>query len=115
MWIGRFAAGIGTDRAVVIVEPDALASIDCLPARKRTARLALLRYAVTTLAELRRTYTYLDAGNSNWQSAATMARRLRAVGDALATGFSLNVSNFLPTAAEEAYGDSISTRIGGKH
>jgi endoglucanase len=59
--------------------------------------------------------TYIDAGNSGWQSAATMAARLKSAGIASARGFSLNISNFMTTATQRTYGDQLSSLVGGKH
>jgi endoglucanase len=57
----------------------------------------------------------LDAGHAHWQSASTMASRLAAAGIASVTGFSLNVSNFITDADNVAYGEQLSSLIGGKH
>ena len=45
-WIDNFAAGIGNGRAAVVLEPDALAGIDCLDADGQASRYALLSHAV---------------------------------------------------------------------
>lgn len=114
-WIRQFAAGVGTGRAAVIVEPDALASMDCLAASDQATRLSLLRFAVQTLAAHQRTAVYLDAGHFGWIPAAEMVRRLRAADVADARGFSLNVSNFDRTTVERSYGHAIASGLGGKH
>ncbi|MDP9429290.1 MAG: glycoside hydrolase family 6 protein [Actinomycetota bacterium] len=110
-WIRAVAAGIGTATAVVVVEPDALAQLCADP----TERLALLRSAVGVLEQNPGTHTYLDAGHSSWIGAATMAERLRAAGSAEADGFALNVSNFQTTASNVAYGEQVSSLLGGAH
>ena len=114
-WIRQFTAGVGTGRAAVIVEPDALASMECLSAGDRASRLSLLRFAVKTLGSHPKTAVYLDAGHSGWIPAAEMASRLRAADVAAARGFSLNVSNFDRTSVERSYGHDIAGRLGGKH
>lgn len=114
-WIRNFTAGVGSGRAAVVVEPDALAGLDCLSDADRTTRLSLLRYAVRTLTTHERTAVYLDAGHSGWIDASEMARRLRAADVADARGFSLNVSNFDRTRVERRYGHALVTRLGGKH
>ena len=114
-WIRAFAAGIGTRRAIVILEPDALAGMDCLSAADQQTRLALLSDAVGVLRTYAGVSTYVDAGHSGWQSAATMASRLQSAGVANARGFTLNVSNFMTTADQRSYGDQVSGLIGGKH
>jgi endoglucanase len=114
-WIRSFAAGIGTGKAVVILEPDALAGMDCLSQSDQQTRLALLSDAVSVLGSSPGTAVYLDAGHSHWQSASVMASRLRSAGVGMAQGFSLNVSNFNTTADERTYGDTVSGAIGGEH
>src|SRR5919204_2292227 len=48
-WITAFAAGIGALQAVVILEPDALAGMDCLSSTDQQTRMQLLAFAVNTL------------------------------------------------------------------
>lgn len=110
-WIQKIADGIGTSQAVVIVEPDALAQL-CGDA---AARFQMLHAAVDVLEANPGTHTYLDAGNSDWINASTMAGRLRAAGVADADGFALNVSNFQSTANNEVYGRAVSSALGGAH
>jgi endoglucanase len=114
-WIRAFAAGIGSSPAVVILEPDALAGMDCLSSSDQATRLSLLADAISVLGTHAGVLVYLDAGNSAWQSASIMASRLGGAGVAGARGFALNVSNFLTTDAEIAYGNAVSTLVGGKH
>jgi endoglucanase len=97
-WVDAFAKGIGARPAIVIVEPDALAS---LCGRKRIANL---RAATNRFEALTATNVYVDAGHSNWEPSATMARRLKRVH---ATRFALNVSNFRRTAELVGYGRKI--------
>lgn len=113
-WIREFAEGIGSRLAWVILEPDALASLDCLPAAGQAERLDLIKDAVSVLRAKPGVSVYIDAGNSGWQSVATMVSRLNAAGISQARGFSLNVSNFKWTADETAYGSSISLATGNK-
>ena len=110
-WVQQIAAGIGSARAVVVVEPDALAQLCGDPAR----RYALLDAAIDVLETNPGTLTYLDAGNPTWIGAAEMAKRLRAAGVDDADGFSLNVSNFETTAANVSYGQALSAALGGAH
>jgi len=114
-WIGAFAAGIGSHRATVILEPDALAGMNCLSGDDQAARLSMLNHAVSVLASRPRVRVYIDAGHAGWRSASDMAERLRDAGIARATGFALNVAGYDATAREVAYGESIAARVGGKH
>jgi endoglucanase len=97
-WIDAFATGIGARAAIVIVEPDALAGL-C-----GRHRIANLRAAVDRLNRLPAAANYVDAGHSNWQPAATMAKRLRKVH---ARAAALNVSNFRRTDEIVAYGQKL--------
>jgi endoglucanase len=111
-WIDAFAAGLGSGPAAVVLEPDALAQLRCLPGSLQTERLALLRYATATLSAQPGIAVYIDAGHSGWIPASTMASRLRSAGLQWARGFSLNVSFFDTTRSELAYGRSISSALG---
>ncbi|PPK98004.1 putative xylan-binding protein with Ca-dependent carbohydrate-binding module [Kineococcus xinjiangensis] len=114
-WIRQLAAGIAGRRAVVVLEPDALAQMqDCLSPADQQARMALLAEAVGILAASPATAVYLDAGGPGWIAADVMAARLRSAGVTQARGFSLNVSNFATDASTLAYGEDLSTRLGGK-
>lgn len=112
-WIQAFADGINGHDVVVILEPDALAHLDCLDSEKRATRVQLLGEAVDTLNAAGAS-VYLDAGNSRWIDVPTMAERLAAAGVNNARGFSLNVSNFNWTDEEIEYGRRISSLIGDK-
>ena len=114
-WINGLANGIGSRKAVVILEPDALANMDCLSAADQQTRVDLLKYAVTALRAKGQIFVYIDAGHSNWQSAGTIAARLIRAGIDIANGFSLNVSNFGYTSSNTSYGQSVSALVGGKH
>jgi endoglucanase len=113
-WIGDFAKGVAGRSAIVILEPDALAGMDCLPAPAREERVALIRDGVQSL-KAQRASVYIDAGNARWQPARVMANRLQQAGLAMADGFSLNVSNFQATSINVAYGEQVSQLTGGKH
>jgi endoglucanase len=112
-WIRRLARGLERRPAAVVLEPDALAGIDCLKRKRKRTRLRLLGQAVRVL-ERRGASVYVDAGHSAWQPADEIAKRLRRAGVRRARGFALNVSNFQRTEAEVEYGRAISTALGGK-
>lgn len=112
-WIRAFAAGIGARKTIVILEPDALAGLDCLPANGQSQRMADIAYAVNVFRTTG-AVTYVDAGNYSWQSAGTMAQRLKQSGVAGAQGFSLNVSGYGWTNQSVAYGQQLSAAVGGK-
>ncbi len=98
----------------MILEPDALAGLDCLDASARQERVTLIREAVQTLKQ-QGASVYIDAGHARWQPPAEMANRLRQAGIATADGFALNVSNFQATSLNVAYGERLSRLVGGRH
>jgi endoglucanase len=115
-WISNFADGIGGKPAVVVIEPDALAQLDCLPQAERQTRLDLLRYAATEFAQKApNTWAYMDGGNATWIPAATMADRLDAVAVGSIRGFAINVSNYHTTAASATYGNAVSASLQNKY
>ena len=67
-WIGRIDSGLGTTKAAIIIEPDALPA-DCYSPE----RANLLREAVHRLASAGH-FTYLDAGHPRWRSTAKPRR-----------------------------------------
>lgn len=113
-WVRSFASGLGGKPAVVILEPDALAGMTCLSQQLQEERVELIKGAVAEFRS-RGAQVYIDAGHARWVPADAMAQRLSRAGVAQATGFSLNISNFLGNAVNIAYGEAISRRIGGKH
>jgi endoglucanase len=114
-WVAEVARGIGSSRAVVIVEPDAVAGMDCLDAGDQKVRLDLIREAVRTLKASPNTTVYIDAGNAGWHPPVKMAPRLRDAGMQTADGFALNVSNFFDNDESIRYGAELSGLMGAKH
>ncbi|MCG0288474.1 glycoside hydrolase family 6 protein [Streptomyces sp. PSAA01] len=108
-WSEALARGIGDGRAIVILEPDALAHMSCLKRRQQAERFAALSYAARAFQRgAPRARVYYDAGNSGWQPARTMADRLRRAGiERYGDGIAVNVSNFNATADEVRYGLSV--------
>jgi endoglucanase len=131
-WIDGFAAGIGSSKAIVILEPDGLGiipwydpygsadgnnSLDwCQPAEANSAtaasdRFAMLNYAVDALKAKPNTSVYLDGTHSGWLGSGDAAHRLVQAGVARADGFYLNVSNYHFSANLAQYGTWVSSCI----
>lgn len=107
-WITKVASGLRTGKAIVALEPDAVAGLgDCAG---QGDRAGLLRFAVKRLTRAG-AWVYLDAGHSRWQSAPTIAKRLKRSGVAGARGFVTNVSNFRTTASEKRFGRAVRARL----
>jgi endoglucanase len=102
-WINSLAQGLGNGKAVVILEPDALANLptDCSPAYQAAnlgitdaTREADVAYGVTKLETDPNASVYIDGGHSAWQSVGTIAQTLVAADVQAAQGFFLDVSNY---------------------
>jgi endoglucanase len=136
-WIDGFAAGIGTGKAIVILEPDGLGIIPynteifgaeewCkpvvtdengtstpAPGANPEERYAQLRYAVDTILEKAPGASiYLDGSHSAWLGVSEAAHRLYKAGfrDGIQRvhGFFLNVSNYQATADLVQFGTWVS-------
>jgi endoglucanase len=105
-WIDRLIGHLGSIRAAVVVEPDAVAA-DCFDAR----RAILLKHAVRRLAGAGQ-YVYLDAGHARWRSTGEMAQRLLRAGIQYAQGFSVNVANRQTTTQSYRWGRELSDLLG---
>jgi len=112
-WISSFAGAVGSRQAIVIIEPDSLAQLDCLPSdADRQTRLDLILYASQQFqSKAPNARAYLDAGHTNWIAAATMAQRLNAAGVHNVRGFALDVSNFYTTSETTTYAKSINSAL----
>ena len=113
-WIRAFGEGIGDRKAIVILEPDALALMDCLSEEQQQEREALIQDAIDTLEAKPNTSVYVDAGHSRMKEPDQMADRLQEAGVEAAQGFATNVSNFQETGSEVDYGEEISKFLDGK-
>ena len=129
-WIDGFAAGIGHEKAVVILEPDGLGIIpwydpygsadgsaalewcqppEADPASAAAERFEMLNYAVDALKAQPHTLVYLDGTHSAWLGVGDAAQRLYLGGVERADGFFLNVSNYQFTSNLVQYGTWVSS------
>ena len=112
-WVGEIAGAAGTaDAAVVVLEPDAVASATQCEGLEE--RLGLLAAAVEDLRAAGVT-TYLDGGHSAWVPAEELAPLLRQAGVESVRGFATNVSNYQTDDDERAYAERLSELLGGAH
>src|SRR5215218_7837164 len=106
-WIDRLIDHLGSTRAAIVVEPDAVAA-DCFDTR----RAILLSYSVKRLANAGQ-HVYLDAGHARWRSTGEMAQRLLRAGVQYAQGFSVNVANRQTTRQSYRWGRELSDSSAG--
>lgn len=110
-FVGHVAAGIGTGRATVVLEPDALGQVGQMSPADQVTRYRELAHAVATLKQANpATTVLLDA--SAWIAPATLASSLQSAGVARADGFVLNTSNFETTASMETVGEAVLAALG---
>lgn len=119
-WIDAIAGAIGSQKAVIVLEPDAVADLpsDCgynptqVNIPQATAdRYTQLNFAVKTLETGSQTLVYLDAGNSHWQAVPVIATRLVQAGVQQSQGFFTNVSNYNLNSYESKYDTWVSECI----
>jgi endoglucanase len=125
-WIDGVARGIGSAKAVVILEPDGLGLVPgegCTPsasdlaaagltlAQANQARYDQLNGAVDRLEQLPNVSVYLDATHPGWLNTGDAAQRLLKAGVQRAQGFFLNASNFQYTQNAAFYGTWVSDCI----
>jgi endoglucanase len=130
-WIDAFAAGIGDEKAVVVVEPDGLALLTSEPwctigpdEELVPQRFREINHAVDALKRGKHTRVYLDAGHSAWQALNDydagygeprqqlgIVNRLLRGGIERADGFALNTSNYRLTEDLVRYGTRVSKCI----
>ena len=115
-FIEGFAQGIGSYRAVLFLEEDALITTPCLTPQGLAVRMAELSDAIniltTTCPHL---VIYLDAGAADALHASVAANLLERAGVARIQGFFLNSTHYDWTLNEIRYGEQISRLTGGKH
>lgn len=126
-WIEGFAAGIGSAKAIVILEPDSLGIIPfngewCqptvvdehgnpvpAPGADPETRYALINFAIDKLAaKAPGARVYLDGVHSSWLGVQDIAARLAQAGVARAAGFYLNSANYQLSPNLVQYGTWIS-------
>lgn len=114
-WVKKFAAGLGSGKVIVILEPDSVALTTCLSSSELSGRYASLARAGAAIhAADPRAKVYFDAGHSHWNSAADQAAKLRAAGVLTGgDGIFTNVSNFRLTSAEIPYAKQVLAALGG--
>jgi endoglucanase len=115
-FISRMAHAIGSDRAVLFLELDALITAGCLTRDGLAVREHELREAINILTRnCPHLVIYLDAGAADAINAARTAEMLRRSGVARVQGFLLNATHFDWTSREIRYGERVSALLGGKH
>ena len=109
-WV-RAIAGALSGTVAVVLEPDALATVE--ECADPDERFSLLRDAAAELRDL--ATVYIDAGHANWVDPEVMAERLQRAGVEQTRGFSVNVANYQTDADELAYAERIRADLPDAH
>jgi endoglucanase len=117
-WINAFAAGIGSSRVALVLQPDLPFAL-CAPRRGQVA-LNLVKYAAAQFGALPHTTVYIDVGAADWPTVKQAVYLLRAAGVKYARGFALNATHYDSNASELEYGAQVSAALAkagirGKH
>ncbi len=119
-WINSIETALGDAKAVLILEPDALANLPgycgsaynaAFPNITNVTRIDDVAYGVQTLENDPNISLYLDAGHSAWQAVGNIAEVLTAADVQQAQGFFLNVSNYQYATNNALYGTWVSSCI----
>jgi endoglucanase len=115
-FVAGLAQGIGSFRAVLFLEMDALITSPCLTPEGIAVRMNELQDAINVLSSsCPHLVIYLDAGAADALPARDAANLLKRAGVAKIQGFFLNSTHFDWTSKEIRYGEQISQMTGGKH
>jgi endoglucanase len=106
-WIRGYAAGLGSARVALILQPDmpfALCVSSAVPEQ-------LVSYAASVFDSLPHTTVYIDAGSYAWYQPVQIARMLERSGIWHSRGFALNVTQYGSTAQELDWGAQINRAL----
>jgi endoglucanase len=112
-WIDAFAAGIGSSRVALILQPDLPFGL-CVPHHSRLP-LQLVAYAARVFDALAHTTVYIDAGAADWPTVHEAAGLLEMAGVRYARGFALNATHYDATGHEILFGAAVARALAGAH
>ncbi|HEX3615432.1 MAG TPA: glycoside hydrolase family 6 protein [Solirubrobacteraceae bacterium] len=119
-WINSLKSALGNAKAVVLLEPDALANLPgycgssyntAFPNITNATRIGDVAYGVKTLEGDPNISVYLDGGHSAWQAVGNIAEVLVAADVQQAQGFFLDVSNYQYATNNDYYGSWVSSCV----
>jgi endoglucanase len=110
-WVDAFAAGIGSARVALILQPDPPFAL-CSP--DRSVPLGMVAYAARRFNVLAHTTVYIDAGAAEWSSPGQAASLLAQAGVRGVRGFALNATQDGSTALELEWGARILESLGAR-
>lgn len=112
-WIDNFAAGIGTSRVAMILQPDLPFEL-CVPNHSQLP-LYEVAYAARVFDLLPHTTVYIDVGAADWPTVDQAVAMLRGAGVGYARGFALNATHYDTTEREIRFGQRVSAGLARAH
>jgi hypothetical protein len=109
-WYNAVAAGLGSARAVIVLEPDL--AVILKDAWRPDIRERLVAYAARTLKNADPNATiYIEAGSADWLTVDAAAQLLKKSGVANVRGFALNGTHYDTTARNVRHGRQIVSKL----
>ncbi len=112
-WIDAFAAGIGSSRVALILQPDLPFAL-CAPGHSGLPS-QLVAYAARLFDALPHSTVYIDAGAADWPTVRQATRLLESAGVRYARGFALNATHYDATGHEITFGAAVARALAAAH
>ncbi|MFL6158912.1 MAG: glycoside hydrolase family 6 protein [Marmoricola sp.] len=109
-WIDQVAAGIGSSKVLMVLEPDLAVSWKGSPA----IRFALAAYAARVFGALPNTRIYLDASDNGWLKPAKAVSMLLQSGVGYVDGIALGATHYTSTAGNVLFGANLVRRLAAR-
>jgi endoglucanase len=104
-WIDDFAAGIGSSRVALVLQPDLPFAL-CIPHGSQLP-LRLVAYGARVFGALPHTTVYIDVGAADWPSIRQAVSMLRTAGIRYARGIALNATHYDSTTRQTVFGSQV--------
>lgn len=108
-WIDSFAAGIGSSRVALVLQPDLPFAI-CAPNHGKVS-LDLVKYSAQVFGALPHTTVYIDVGAADWPTVQQAVTLLKAAGVRNVRGFALNATHYDSNRSELRFGAQVSAAL----
>ena len=103
-FLKSFADGIGSNKPIIIFEPDSLSHTGDMTEIEAHDRISLMKKGLALLTNNCNALVYIDIGHSNWLSPEEASKLLNKVTNNKVRGFAVNVSNYRTTKESMEWG-----------
>ena len=103
-FLKSFADGIGSNKPIIIFEPDSLSHTGDMTEIEAHDRISLMKKGLALLTNNCDALVYIDIGHSNWLSPEEASKLLNKVTNNKVRGFAVNVSNYRTTKESMEWG-----------